>query len=233
MILADTPELNIVRGDLEIWLDAKLKSNDIVTGTQWSDLSGNGNNGTLNSSPTYSSDGGGSVVFDGIDDYISVPNVLDTMPTSISFFAWVNLDSLGTTTGVFSKNNISSEDRFYLLISSTGYVLFDFEEDNGGYTRAPSTTSPLVVGEWSQIGVTWSNIDGIKIWKNGVNIYTAAAFTTLPRDGSYTDFWIGAAGSASPGLFIDGKISKATLYNKALSQTEIQHNYKIQKVRYE
>ena len=223
---------NVITDGLVSYYDAANSRSYPGSGTTWYDLSNSGENGTLINGPTFDSGNKGSIDFDGTDDYLVVPNILDVMPASISFFTWVNLDSLGTTTGVCSKNNISSEDRFYLLISSTGYVSLDFEENNGGYTRAQSTISPLVVGEWSQIGVTWSNIDGIKIWKNGVNIYTAAAFTTLPRDGSYTDFWIGAAGSASPGLFIDGKISKTTLYNKALTSQEILQNYNATKQRF-
>jgi hypothetical protein len=39
------------------------------TGTAWSDLSGNGNSGTLINGPTYDSAYGGSLVFDGVNDY--------------------------------------------------------------------------------------------------------------------------------------------------------------------
>ena len=42
-------------------------------GTTWTDLSGNGNNGTLTGGPTYSSSNGGSIVFDGSNDYVSGP----------------------------------------------------------------------------------------------------------------------------------------------------------------
>ena len=43
-----------------------------ATNTTWTDISGNGNTGTLTGGPTYSSDDGGSIVFDGVDDYITL-----------------------------------------------------------------------------------------------------------------------------------------------------------------
>lgn len=42
-----------------------------ATGTTWTDLSGNGNNGTLINGPTFSADRGGGIVFDGTNQYVN------------------------------------------------------------------------------------------------------------------------------------------------------------------
>ena len=46
----------------------------VATGGGWADRSGNSNHGELVNGPTYSSDDGGSIVFDGVDDYVSILN---------------------------------------------------------------------------------------------------------------------------------------------------------------
>jgi hypothetical protein len=67
---------NIVRDGLVLNLDAGNLASYPGSGTTWTDLSGNTANSTFGAStaaPTYSSDGGGSIVFDGVNDLVSVP----------------------------------------------------------------------------------------------------------------------------------------------------------------
>jgi hypothetical protein len=53
-------------------LDAGNSASYPGTGTTWTDLTGNGNNGTLVNGPTFDSSNGGSIVFDGTDDFVSI-----------------------------------------------------------------------------------------------------------------------------------------------------------------
>jgi hypothetical protein len=62
---------NIVTDGLVLYLDAANQKSYPGTGTTWNDLSGNGNNGTLVNGPTFNSDNNGSIVFDGVDDYVN------------------------------------------------------------------------------------------------------------------------------------------------------------------
>jgi hypothetical protein len=55
---------------LQLYLDAGNASSYPGSGTAWTDLSGNSRNGTLTNGPTYSSDNGGSIVFDGSNDFV-------------------------------------------------------------------------------------------------------------------------------------------------------------------
>ena len=72
MGLAHSPK--IVTNGLVLCLDAGNTKSYPGSGTAWTDLSGRGNNGTLTNGPTYSSTNGGSVVFDAVDDYVTVPH---------------------------------------------------------------------------------------------------------------------------------------------------------------
>lgn len=60
----------IVTDGLALALDAADLNSYIGSGTTWKDLSGNRNNGLLVNGPSFSSANGGSIVFDGIDDYV-------------------------------------------------------------------------------------------------------------------------------------------------------------------
>ena len=62
----------IAESGLVLALDAGNLKSYPGSGTTWTDLSGGGNTGTLTNGPTYSSANGGSLVFDGTNDYISL-----------------------------------------------------------------------------------------------------------------------------------------------------------------
>ena len=63
----------IVTDGLVLRLDAGNRNSYPGSGTTWTDLSGNGNNGTLSATSIgYNSANGGSLVFDGTDDYVNL-----------------------------------------------------------------------------------------------------------------------------------------------------------------
>jgi len=62
----------IVTSGLVLCLDAANKRSYPGTGTTWTDLSGNSNNGTLINGPTFNAGNQGGIVFDGTNDYISI-----------------------------------------------------------------------------------------------------------------------------------------------------------------
>ena len=68
----------IVSNGLVLCLDAANKRSYPGTGTTWTDLSGNSNNGTLTNGPTFSAGNMGSILFDGTNDYVG------SFPTQIS-----------------------------------------------------------------------------------------------------------------------------------------------------
>ena len=72
MALSHSP--SIITQNLVLCLDAGNSKSYPGSGTTWTDLSGNGNNGTLRNSPTYSVDNLGKIVFDGVDDDIDCGN---------------------------------------------------------------------------------------------------------------------------------------------------------------
>mgnify|MGYP006213918775 FL=1 len=89
---------NIVTDGLVLCLDAANKRSYIGSGTAWDDLAG-GNNGTLTNGPTFDAGNGGSVVFDGANDYINLGDGLDAKSGDYTFGSWSRLTSLSSSKG--------------------------------------------------------------------------------------------------------------------------------------
>ncbi len=64
--------VNIVTNGLVLYLDASNTKSYVSGSTTWSDVSRSGNNGTLINGPTFNSANGGSIVFDGTNDYVDL-----------------------------------------------------------------------------------------------------------------------------------------------------------------
>ena len=65
---------NIIEDGIVLCLDADNTKSYPVSGTTWTDLSGKGNDATLQYGPTYNSDNGGYFIFDGINDQATISN---------------------------------------------------------------------------------------------------------------------------------------------------------------
>ena len=77
---------NIITDGLILALDAANPTSYISGSTAWNDLSGNGYNGTLVNGPTFSTDAGGAIIFDGTDDYVSLNQVGSSSQFSYEIF---------------------------------------------------------------------------------------------------------------------------------------------------
>jgi len=92
------------------------------------DLSGRSNNGTLTNGPLYNNDNGGSLVFDGVNDYVSVPNF---NINSFTVCGFIKLNALNTFKGIFGQSDtiwsntsaafrVLDTNKLNLLLSASG-----------------------------------------------------------------------------------------------------------------
>ena len=109
----------IVTTGLVLNLDAGNSASYPGSGTTWTDLSGYGNNATLTNGPTYSSANGGSIVFDGVNDTVSIPTSANqAMGTGNCTFEWWAKTSDSQGGYAYSSNDFlnitySSTDLYY------------------------------------------------------------------------------------------------------------------------
>jgi len=220
----------IITNGLQLNLDAGDSSSYPGSGTTWYDLSGNNNNGTLVNGPTYSSANGGSIVFDGTNDYVAETSSLSDAFWQGNWTAsfWVNFDSLntGNYTGdrPLLQHGSSSTRRGLHLNQRNSRIHFGLYGDDLGGTNVLST------GTWYNVVFTLNNSSYVKqIYLNGVldNSHTgggayAGTGTNTRICGKVLNF----------GLFFDGFMSSCSFYNRVLTASEITQNYNALKGRF-
>lgn len=94
---------DIVTDELIFNLDAAYTPSYGTSGNTWYDISYSGNNGTLINGPTYSSNDGGTMVFDGVNDRIDYNNIVLPSGSSYSTSIWY-YQTLSTSGGFFGNS---------------------------------------------------------------------------------------------------------------------------------
>ena len=226
--MARTHSPRIVTDGLVLAVDAGNTKSYPGSGTSWSDISGQGNNGTLTNGPTYSSDNGGSIVFDGTNDYIDVSGTESlNAPISINFTlsVWMYPTKTGNWQGVFTKNR-STGTQVGLFLSSSNEFVFGFSGSGGNLIGSSFSTNT-----WYHIVLVQAANTSRKIYINGsLDITKTSSFGTT-SSGSET-FRLGQASGVNE--YFGGRISNASIYNnKALTASEVLQNYNALKGRYQ
>ena len=201
----------IVTDGLILALDAADKNSYPGSGTTWTDLSGNGNNGTLTNGPTFSSANGGSIVFDGVDDSVTVSSITWTPPAFT-----VNWFTFGNTRTNFNQ----------VIGAGWGAFLFHTDAQGSAYVGTDVTTrlTPSnIPNDTYQLNVyqnfTFTYGNGVgSLFKNG--IFVASKSMNAPT--AWPQFYIS----------INGRMASTQIYNRALSPQEILQNYNAQKSRF-
>ena len=142
---------HIATDGLVLYLDAANIKSYPGSGTTWSDLSGNNNSGTLTNGPTFSTGSLGSIVFDGTDDYLNIPDSTAMQVGDVfTINAWIFPTNLNARYGVFSTRRGNA----------AGSWQFEVGTANGGANRVAVTG----VGTW--IFETSNDVISPNIWTN-------------------------------------------------------------------
>lgn len=218
----------IVTDGLVLALDAANVKSYPGSGTTWTDLSTNAYNGTLNGGPTFNADNGGSIVFDGINDYVRVSNIFPM--TGISTYTvsiWINIDS--TMTGI---------DCRFFWHGNYGVMIFKYTDDTIGMYMHNATVGVIAYSGAIQFN-TWMNITGtydgsvVKNYINGQFVAQQNLTGTLEAPNTTTLFSLGAQADSAV-FWTKCKISNVTVYkNRALTSEEIQQNFNALRGRFD
>jgi hypothetical protein len=210
---------SIVTNGLVMNLDAGFTSSYPRNGTTWYDIAIS-NNGTLVNGPTFNSTNGGSIVFDGSNDYVVLINNTNLDSQSITMESWCYVSSVFQNGFLFEKGSVNTQ-----------YSNF-FNNDGNFYFRTVGLNNwdltfyapnYITTNTWNHIVCTYSS--GIKsIYVNGTQVAgqtgLSGTISTNP-----TGLYIGAYGPGT-GYFLNGRIAASRVYNRALSQSEIINNFR-------
>lgn len=233
--LANRYGIGIVRNGLVLNLDAGNYASYPTSGTTWYDLSGNVNDGVLINGPTYSTNNGGVLDFDGTDDYGYVVRNTSTSPTNgLTQEAWVNFDVNDATQVVIGLQYGTGSGNSYALWFQPN-AFFGGVNVDGSFTYFNYGWVPTP-GNWYHLVHTWNGTTQ-KLYINNTEVNSTSTSGTLTYDANNKNIAIGGDYNG-PGYdggmtaTVNGKIGATRIYNRALSSTEITQNYNADKARY-
>lgn len=99
----------IITDGLVLYLDAANNKSYISGSISWNDLTKNQNISTLVNGPSFNTGNGGSIVFDGVDDYglISSNDIFSYGTGDFTWDVWVNASSLTSNHYVIDHGNVN------------------------------------------------------------------------------------------------------------------------------
>jgi hypothetical protein len=219
---------DIVKDGLVLWLDANDKTSYPGEGTVWRDLSRSYNIGTLTNGPTFNSANGGSIVFDGVDDYITGSNssnfAFGTGNFTVSHWMYIN---------AFSGNGVPTFVDLRTTGTGTGPGYSDYIEVNKfklylNNATVYTSTGSLSIGNWYNISVTRQSTT-LSVYFNGILDGTSSNNTNLTENGFRLARNVNQSGTS----YLNGRMASVLIYKgKALTASEVLQNYNANKNRF-
>jgi hypothetical protein len=230
----------VITDGLILYLDVSNTASYPGTGTTWTDISYNNNNGTLVNGVTYNSDNGGSLDFDGSDDYVSLTNTtLVNASQPFTVYLWMRHNprtsgqlfhrmltlksSEAQPLGIAYINGTASRYSGLYLTAASGWV-----RGSNGYFPTANVWGMLTVTYNGAGSTTGSNF---KMYWNGVDIgFTAdpLASTVSITNASF----IGTRRTTADDQIYRGRMSILAVYNTLHGINEIQQNFNATRVRF-
>ena len=216
-----TPD--IVLSNLQLWLDAGQTDSYSGSGTTWNDLSGNSRTGTLTNGPTYSSADGGSIVFDGSNDFVQCTGSLTV--TAATFVTWIRRNgNQGQYDGILFSRGTNTTGMNFQVSNQLGY---HWNDAGNTYNWQSGLTIPNATWCMIAVSVTSTAATAYLCQTSG----TTTATNTVNHSSSVLND-IKLAQDDAGGRFFNGNISTAMLYNRALTSEEITKNFNAFRGRY-
>ena len=208
------------------------------------DMSGKGNNGTLTNMVQGTTSGwtggkfGSAMRFDGVNDYVTVPDSdlfsftdgIRDIPFSLSF--WANPTDFGINRWVFDKrNNLIGSNEYQVILGTGGFIsLALFSEDGVAAIFNSVSTIALILNAWSHITFTYNGLgtSGITIYINGVLVpKTIGIFggTYVKMNNGNMPLRIGDRNWSAGVAAYAGLLSEIKIYRRMLTAMEVQQLY--------
>jgi hypothetical protein len=225
----------LITNGLVLYLDAANPASYISGSLNWNDLSRNNSSGSLINGPTFNTGSGGSIVFNGSNNYVDFGN-LGTIGNNQTVEVWFN------STSVVNYKNIL--DMNYLTYSpTTGNVGPRLEQQTNGYLTWYWSGNTTDNNTRNSAIVTTNLI--VNTWYQAVFTLTSGAFIlylngTQTNSGTSPQGYITTYGSVNLGRgfvldssrYFTGSESILRIYNRTLTTDEVLQNYNAQKSRF-
>ena len=214
----------------------------------WYDVSSGGSNGELINSPTYSSSNGGSIMFDGVDDYVLTSlNASSFASLDMSLGLWFNTKTIENNAFTLLSGARANNDAYQPL----GFFIETRNSWAGNYSNNPgivaisnypryakSAPNAIANDTWYYVVQTATETQ-TKLYINGTLVDTTTANTTLYTSipyyfgvGSYGNYGTYPGTTQYNGYYSNQSIAVTQIYNRELTAAEVLQNYNAQKSRF-
>jgi len=233
---------SIVRDGLVLHLDAANKKSYPGTGTAWNDLSGNSKNGILVNGVGYNSSNRGALIFDKINDYVSLANTYSSpsLPTGASSRTVIACFKTSSSfSGLpyehivhYGSQSINQAYGIALFLLNGQYYISNHTWSGTSYM----SSYPVAINTLYWVAVTYNDASSPR---NA--FYVNGSFESISfGQGKTSDYAINTGTGVQmnigtrigPAEYFGGEVYFAQVYNRALSSTEISQNFEATRGRY-
>jgi hypothetical protein len=228
-----------ITSNLTLWIDAGNPLSYPGSGTTWTDLAGIVN-GTLTNGPTFDTAYNGRVLLDGTNDYVDIPYTSSPFRKSsaITYETWIYLGA-NTAKNMMGTSVSGGGGSGAIAFTNATGVYFYWTPSNPGSDRtANATLNSTAFETWKHLVFTMNfSGSGTPQWyENSIartTTYNGSVTTATPATQYNQNFndYIGGWYVNSPTYF-QGNIAIVRMYDKALTQEEVTHNFNIEKHRF-
>jgi len=234
----------IITDGLVLYLDPANNRSYPTTGDTYFDLSKNNYDGQLVNSPTYNTDYYGTMVFDGLSEYVNfgtTGNEIVRTMTSMTINIVCYCTGYGNPSGAVSWSPLTCIDRytlgnsyrkfaFYLLKNgAVEGVYVEFFNGSGGGTSASNIRTDIL----NNYLVLTTTIDSTscRLYVNGIMVDEKAGIV-VNSNPQTSDFTVGSRINTTYNGYFKGSLNQVLFYNRALTADEVLQNYKATKTRF-
>lgn len=185
------------------------------------------NNGTLQDGATFAPGiVGQALAFDGINDYLDVPDsaTLD-MTTELTIGGWV-MPSQSKLHRLITKWGVPGVRSYNIDIGADGQVFFYTSSNGSNFFFRNTAAGQIPVGQWTHVAAVYKAGAFQAIYVNGIRKDIASGGTEgLPSSlhNSASRFRLARNFNDDPtGFFFHGALDEVDVYNRALAASELQ-----------
>jgi len=156
--------------------------------------------------------------FDGINDFVWVPDAPNLRPTSITLEAWAKFN--GTQGPVLGRSWGAGIHNSYVIWQLSGNINGTIGDTN---QAADILTVPFapVAGQWYHVAFTFDDVTKQQaLYLNGAMVASGQSFRTIGYD-SHPVVIGGDIDNGTVSFLLNGGVDEAAIYNRALTASEI------------
>lgn len=192
------------------------------SGNTWFDLSNSGYDSTINGASYSSLEK--SFIFNGTNNSIDCGSINDINSSSTEFSVevWIKTNVKATKSIIQNGSDYNTNSYYLWLQNSTQIV---FEVWGGSSFDAVYLTDGYETNEWYQLVGTWKSGERVKLYRNGDMSTNAVWFSGSIQNSIVSGDTNTIIGQRAGSFAFDGNISIVRLYDRALTQEEVNQNF--------